>query len=109
MKRQQHRGNHALRHEVGMASHMSSPSRSPQSYHSRTDRRTACLRVWPSKNARAGSATPRRVADASACVWPVKCRVVLLDVVEIDGAERRMRLLQRRASLNPDEIILEIV
>ena len=40
-----------------------------------------------------GSAMPGRVADPSACVWPVKCGVVFLDVVEIDGAERRVRLL----------------
>jgi hypothetical protein len=44
-------------------------------------------------NAHDGSAMPRRVADPKACVWPVKCGVVFLDVVEIDGAERRRRLL----------------
>ena len=44
-------------------------------------------------NAHDGSAMPRRVADPSACVWPVKCGVMFLDVVEIDGAEGRRRLL----------------
>src|SRR3954451_13659120 len=51
---------------------------------------------------------PGRVADPSACVWPVKCGVVFLDVVEIYGAERRVRLLQGRASLDLDKLILEI-
>jgi hypothetical protein len=42
--------------------------------------------------ARDGSGVPRRIPDQSACVWPVKCGVVFLDVVEIDGAECRQRL-----------------
>ena len=44
-------------------------------------------------NVHDGSAMPRRITYPSACVWPVKCGVVFLDVVEIDGAERRQRLL----------------
>ena len=44
-------------------------------------------------NVHDGSAMPGRITDPSARVWPVKCGVVFLDVVEIDGAERRQRLL----------------
>jgi hypothetical protein len=45
------------------------------------------------KNALGSSATPRRIADPSACVWQVKSGVVVVNVVEIDGAVRRERLL----------------
>jgi hypothetical protein len=57
---------------------------------------------------RDSSARPGSIADPSACVWLVKCRVAVFDVVEIDRAERRQRLLQGRAGLNLDELILEI-
>jgi hypothetical protein len=43
-------------------------------------------------NARDGSAVPRRITDPRACVGPVKCGIMFLDVVEIYGAERRQRL-----------------
>jgi hypothetical protein len=45
------------------------------------------------KNAPGSSARPRRIADPSACVWQVKSGVVVVNVVEIDGAVRRERLL----------------
>jgi hypothetical protein len=66
-------------------------------------------RRYTQTNAQDGSAMPRRITDPSACVWPVKCGVVVLDVVEIDGAERRRRLLQSRAGLNLDKITFEII
>ena len=52
---------------------------------------------------------PGRVADPSARVWPAKCGIVIFDVIEIDCPKRILRLLQGRASLNLDKIILEIV
>ena len=33
----------------------------------------------------------------------------MFDVVEIDRAERRLRLLQRRSGLDFDELVLEII
>src|SRR5262249_41228357 len=62
----------------------------------------------PRINPRDGSALPGRVADAGARVWLAKCGIAIFDVIEIDGAERRLRLLQRRASLHLEELILEI-
>src|SRR5689334_9217357 len=37
------------------------------------------LRIYGNKTPRR-SATPRRITDPSACVWPVTCGVVVLDV-----------------------------
>jgi hypothetical protein len=61
--------------------------------HTCADASTMSIPNSREQGAHDGSAMPRRITDSSACVWPVKCGVVFLDIVEIDGAERRRRLL----------------
>ena len=51
---------------------------------------------------------PGSVADASARVWLAKCVIAKFDEIDVDCAKRRLRLLQGRASLNLDKLILEI-
>jgi len=53
-----------------------------------------------------GSAMPGSVADACARVWLAKCVIAMLDIIDVDCTERRLRLLQGRASLNLDKLIL---
>src|SRR6476619_1101688 len=59
-------------------------------------------------NAHDGSAMPGSVADACARVWLAKCVIAIFDIIDVDGAERRLRLLQGRASLHLNKLILEI-
>ena len=59
-------------------------------------------------NVHKGSAMPRSIVDACARVWLAKCVVGIFDVIDVDCAERRLRFLQRRASLNLNKLILEI-
>ena len=41
-----------------------------------------------------GSAMPGSVADACARVWLAKCVIAMLDIIDVDCTERRLRLLQ---------------
>src|SRR3954462_1301087 len=54
------------------------------------------------------SAPPRRVANPGAGVRLAEAGIAIFDVIEIDGPERGLRLLQRRAGLDLDEFVLEI-
>ena len=59
-------------------------------------------------NAHDGSAMPGSVADACARIWLAKCVIAIFDIIDVDRAERRLRLLQGRVRLHLNKLILEI-
>lgn len=54
------------------------------------------------------SAMPGSVADACARIWLAKCVIAIFDIIDVDRAERRLRLLQGRVRLHLNKLILEI-
>src|SRR3954454_7459668 len=51
---------------------------------------------------------PGSVADACAGVWLAKSVIAIFDIIDVDCAERRLRLLQGRAGLSLNKLILEV-